>query len=205
MDVSVHLVSAPWSRPDNTSMQLGALHAYVDKVFAGAVSVQSYSAFLGIPYRAAGSGLFDFYERVSEVGEHAYMALFLEQHWHELTSRHERFRVDALLRSLEATRSRGGVPLTRAMLRRLRRATEAYVDEEMAPSFERRAINLIGFSLNYDQVYASSYMARYIQARYAEFNPTFLFGGYSTSVPHVVALFHRLNVPGCLVIGEGDQ
>ncbi|HEY5935990.1 MAG TPA: hypothetical protein VIU61_15180 [Kofleriaceae bacterium] len=181
-------------------MQLGALHAYVDKVFAGVVGVFSYSAFLAIPYRAAGSDLFDYYERVSAAGEHTYMALFLDRYWRELMPGARKFPLAGLLESLA-----GRATLTPKLLRQLDRATRDYVDEEMAPSFVPGAVNLIGFSLNYDQIYASVYMARYIQERYAQFTPTFLFGGYSTSVPHVVGLMNRLSAPGCLVIGEGEK
>lgn len=198
MDPKLHLVSAPWSKADNTSIQLGVLHSYVDKVFAGVVDVVSYSAFVGIPFRVAGGDLFPFFEAASRAGEHSFMALYLRR-YRDLVP-----PVDALRDAVASTRS-GDVELSEESLDRLEAATIDYIEEEIAPNLDPERVNLVGFSLNYDQVYASAFMARLLVERYGQLELAFLFGGYSTSVPYVVDLLCRLEVPGCLVIGEGER
>src|SRR5687767_15081786 len=48
METAVHLVSMPFCGTRTPSIQLGCLKAYLDSVFAGAVGVNTYSAYFGI-------------------------------------------------------------------------------------------------------------------------------------------------------------
>ena len=66
-------------------------------------------------------------------------------------------------------------------------------------------MNVVGFTVVYDQIYASIFAASYLRDRYPGFKFLFLFGGYSVTIPKVAEIFARLQVPGLFVIGEGER
>ena len=71
--------------------------------------------------------------------------------------------------------------------------------------FLSSCINVIGFTVVYDQIYASIFAADYLRKRFRSFKLLFLFGGYSVTIPKVAEIFHNLQVPGLFVIGEGER
>ncbi len=62
-------------------------------------------------------------------------------------------------------------------------------------------MNVVGFTVVYDQIYASIFAANYLCKRYPGFRFLFLFGGYSVTIPKVAEIFNKHQVPGLFVIG----
>ena len=67
----------------------------------------------------------------------------------------------------------GRIRLTQKRLRELSLATKAYLDNEVAPHFLAQGLNVVGFTVVYDQIYASIFAANYLRKRYPGFR--FLF------------------------------
>ena len=138
--------------------------------------------------------------------EHAYMFLVLgacERH----EPRGPRLLSSPLAAALKELASGRPVNsrLTQKHLRELSQATGTYLDSEVACHFSARGVNVVGFTVVYDQIYASIFAANYLRNRYPGFRFLFLFGGYSVTIPKVAEIFARLQVPGLFVIGEGER
>lgn len=61
---------------------------------------------------------------------------------------------------------------------------------------------MVGFTLNYYQLYASIYCARYLQERFRAYKYLFVFGGATVIYPKVAEVLKTLGVEGLCVIGE---
>jgi radical SAM superfamily enzyme YgiQ (UPF0313 family) len=173
----------------------------MESVLGDRVRTRCHSAHLGIrllaPEATGAAMLLD---------EHAYMLLVLGE------SERRRARRPALLsRPLAAALKQlgSGRPansrLTQKKLRELSRATKAYLDAEVAPHLRDGVVNVIGFTVVYDQIYASIFAADHLRRRFPDHKLLFLFGGYSVTIPKVAEIFHKLEVPGLFVIGEGER
>jgi len=201
MITQISLISMPWATPFSPSIQLGLLKSYIDSVFGDRVRTRCHSAHLGIrllsPEATAQAMPFD---------EHAYMLLVLGERQRRKTQGIALLSppLAGALKEISSSRT-AGAALTQKSLGKLSRATKAYLDSEVAPHLAARGVNVIGFSVIYDQIYASIFAVTYLRRRFPDFKFLFLFGGYSVTIPKVAEIFHNLNVPGLFVVGEGEK
>lgn len=66
-------------------------------------------------------------------------------------------------------------------------------------------MNVIGFTMNFYQVYSSIYVAKYLMEKYKNFRFIFVFGGSSAVEPKVLELIRKLKIDGFTVVGEGEK
>jgi radical SAM superfamily enzyme YgiQ (UPF0313 family) len=200
MKTQITLVSTPWADFFTPSIQLGALKAFLDAHPTPDVTVETRSAFAEIlldVLRAGTLRSFDFRERSAE---HTYSLLLIK--------RYARVELEAsgrTLGSLVESHNQGlsrGDPrrLTRRALDALERATVAYTERSFV--FDARALNLVGFTLNYDQVTSALFIAKQIAERYPD--TVFLFGGMSAADPASVELIRSFGPRAFGVLGEGE-
>lgn len=193
----------PWSRPNFPSIQLGSLKAYTDQVFDGNVETLTYSAFFEILSRAGRGDHFSVFEKFEGLREISYFLLFLTRFGRCLDIDSKLPSLPRLLSPVKSY-SRSVNPVSLVQLKRLERATSDFIDEELAPNLLSTSINLVGFTLSYNQVYASLYCAYYLKEVLKRKNITFIFGGMSAALPETMNLFRRLGLPCYSIVGEGE-
>jgi len=201
MVAQISLISMPWATPYSPCIQLGLLKSHMDSVFGDRIPTRCHSAHLGIRLLSPEATA-----RAMPLDEHAYMLLVLGER--ERRNRRGSTRLSptlaAALKQLTAGRPADS-KLTQRHLFEVSRATKAYLDIEVAPRLRVDVVNVIGFTVVYDQIYASIFAANYLRSRFPGFKLLFLFGGHSVTIPKVAEIFHTLRVPGIFVIGEGER
>ncbi|MGZ3709854.1 MAG: hypothetical protein ACXVBC_13120 [Bdellovibrionota bacterium] len=183
MKVTTHLISAPWSALNYPSMQLGALKAYLDQVFKHRTRTLAYSAFLGIAYEWKQNLAFEACQEWRQHEELPYLLLF-----------QRRF-----------LRSKAKTPLPANELALLDQATTAYIDREILPNLAESGVNVIGFTLNYHQTYASLFFERYLRERAGNKKLLFLYGGYGAYAKSFEKTLRQIDAGGYVVVGEGEK
>lgn len=203
MHTRLHLVSAPWANAFTPSIQLGALAAWLDANPVERVEVSTHSAFLSIPLAVIEHPDVDTLAFKDHFGEYAYALLLLEPSELRLSKTTRR----ALLRMLNRSFAKAGAApaVPQKTLTVLGDETRAYVRDHLDSRSDSDTLEVYGFTINYDQVTASLFMAREIlrRARHPE-NVLFLFGGMSAADPASVALIRRFGLPAFGVLGEGE-
>jgi radical SAM superfamily enzyme YgiQ (UPF0313 family) len=200
MRVRTHLISMPWAQPDAPSIQLACLKAHLDRVQGRRSDCRVYSAFFSILHDFRGSARGGVSQDVSVYNEYVYLPLYLSRFGPA-----EHRSQPGVARLLEAIRAPGVKPLSLSVLKRLERSTRRYLDRQVVPNLIDRGLNLVGFTLNYDQVYASLYAAEHLRQCCPGRNLLFVYGGNSASLPTVYNLLTKLGVPGVVVVGEGEK
>jgi radical SAM superfamily enzyme YgiQ (UPF0313 family) len=197
--VKLHLISAPWSFVTSPSAQIGALKAYVDKEFGDSIETRAYSAHLGI---------FKYFPAV-----HPVALLWGTQNHHqeyvyfELLNRAEplpRIDLAELRAELHDTFSGSSLPSSE-FIRDLGAATDRYLSECVVPHLSKECINVIGFTLNFRQVFASLYIARWLRRNFPTHRFVTVYGGYGAIAPVFVKNLERLDPNGFRVVGEGER
>ncbi len=198
--VRIQLVSTPWASPTLPSIQTAALKAHLVRRFGAAVEVTTHSPLFAIPHALAGASFREFFADYSVYGETLFFLVYARRF---AIPGLEQASVEAGIDALAAA-PKGG-KLDRELLDRLDAATLAFVDEELASSLDPQAINVVGFSANYDQIYASLFMMKRLIERAPEARLVFVLGGASASLPEVATLLKRLELPVWCVVGEGEH
>jgi len=200
MRVRTHLIAMPWAPPDAPSIQIASLKAHLDGALQRRDDCRAYSAFFSILHDFRGRAYQRFFRAVNVYGEYVYLPLFLRRFGpSEYRGR------PAIARLLKAIREPGAKALPLSVLNGLERATRGFLDRHVAPNLIAGGLNLVGFTLNYDQVYASLYAAEHLRRRFPERHFLFVYGGCSVSLPPVYKLLTDLGVPGVVVVGEGER
>jgi radical SAM superfamily enzyme YgiQ (UPF0313 family) len=200
MRVRTHLLSMPWAHPERPSIQLGCLKGHLDRVLQRPGDCYAYSAFLSILHDVKGRTFRDFFRVGEFYGEHAYQALYL--HRFGPPELRGRWAIERLLAALRAARE---TPLSLPALEGLARATRRFLDRDVGPNLIARGLNLVGFTVNYRQLYSSLYAAEHLRRRFPEHSFLFVYGGGSVSLPNVYRVLTELGVPGVVVVGEGER
>lgn len=200
MRVRTHLIAMPWGPPESPSIQIASLKAHLARAMGREGDCRAYSAFFSILHEARGPGLHRFYRAVGPYGEYAYLTLYLRRFGPpELRGR------AAIRRLVHRLRKPSTRPLSLTALDGLERATRRFLDRRVGPSLIARGLNLVGFTLNYDQVYASLYAAEHLRRTFPDRRFLFVYGGCGASLPNVHQLLSDLRVPGVVVVGEGER
>jgi radical SAM superfamily enzyme YgiQ (UPF0313 family) len=200
MRVRIHLIAMPWAPPESPSIQIGCLKAHLDRVLQGRSDCHTYSAFFSILHDFRGSSFQQFFYGNAFCGEYVYQALHLRRFGP--AEFHGR---SAIMRLLKALREPSTKSLSLSVLNGLERATCKFLDRHVAPHLIARGLNLVGFTLNYDQVYSSLYAAEYLRRHFPERHFLFVYGGCNASLPNVYDVLRDLGVSGVIVVGEGEK
>jgi radical SAM superfamily enzyme YgiQ (UPF0313 family) len=189
----------PWAEPDTPSIQLASLKAHVDTRLQGRCDCSTYSAFFSILHDFRGRAYRKFFRDFECYDEYLYLLLYLRRFGPS-----EFRRKPAVLRMLKSLRKPCNKPLSLPLLDGLERSTRRFLQCHVAPNLIAKGLNLVGFTLNYSQVYSSLYAAEYLRRRFPERHFLFVYGGSSASLPTVYELLTLLGVPGIVVAGEGE-
>jgi radical SAM superfamily enzyme YgiQ (UPF0313 family) len=190
----------PWAPPDTPSIQLASLKAHLDGALRRRDDCRVYSAFFSILHDFKGRAFQRFFQAVNVYGEYVYLPLYLRR-FGPPTHRGQ----PEIPRLPETIRKLGVKPLSWSVLDGLERTTRRYLDRQVAPNLISGGLNLVGFTLTYDQVYASLYAAEHLRRHGAGRHILFVFGGCSVSLPPVYKLLAGAGVPGVIVVGEGEK
>lgn len=202
MQTRLHLVSMPWADPNLPSIQTAVLKAYVDSVFGSRVKTSTYSAFASIPLRQTPTRYIDDFDRFQQFDEYPYFLICFRRFLHD-GGPLRRVSINRLIARLNDHEENGR--LTLRMLDDLERRSRHYVEEAIVPRLSRRCVNLVGFTLNYYQLYASIYCARHLGEAFPDYKYVFLFGGATVIYPKVAQVLRRFGIQGVCVIGEGER
>lgn len=203
MRTRAHLISAPWADLFTPSIQLGALKAFHDQHPVRGVEVSTHSAFAAIPLRVlARTRHLEFRTRFAEF---TYGLLLMRRHAAAEMKRCGA-TVAKLVRRLNASfELTTAQALTPAVLDILEEETVRYTTRTFRPG-DASELMVYGFTLNYDQVTSSLFMAKQIfDAASNKANVIFVFGGMSAADPASVQLIKSFDLPAFGVLGEGEQ
>ncbi len=202
MRATLHLVAMPWSIPTSPSPQLAALEAYIESVLKDRIDTRSYSAFVDILLQGRGDGYVNYHAKCAEYGDYLYFLIDLRRFFPP--SKRARLAPFArLVRSLSRA-----VDVDASVIRRtidsLESRTRKFIDTIFVPNLEPSALNIVGLTLTFGQLYPSIYLARYLKEAHPDFRYLFLFGGDTLGVPKVAAVLREFEVSGIGVVGEGE-
>ncbi len=200
MRVRTHLIAMPWALPDSPSIQIACLKAHLDRTRHGRSDCRAYSAAFSILQDFKGGGFLEFFRDVEDYREYVYLFLYLRRFGPASVR-----RTSVIANLLKALRVTWIEPLTLPLLDGLERATCRFLDRQVAPHLIDRGLNLVGFTLNFPQVYASVYAAEYLRRRFPDRHFLFVYGGCLASLPAVYRLLTDLGIPGVVVVGEGEK
>ena len=190
----------PWAQPDAPSIQLAGLKAHLDGALKRRDACRTYPAFFSILQDFKGRAFQKFFRTCAFYGEYVYLPLYVRRFGPS------QFRGSTAVKHLlEVIRIPRAKPLALSALNGLERATRSYLDRHVAPHLITRGLNLVGFTLNFDQGYASFYAAEHLRRAFPGRHFLFVYGGYGVSLPSVHKLLTELAIPGVAVLGEGER
>ena len=202
MQTKLHLVSMPWASPELPSIQTAVLKAYIDSVLGDKVLTRTYSAFASILLEQRQGGYTDHYYKFQDFEEYPYFLMYYRRFLRH-DSRLKQISVEKLIQRINDCDT--DERLTLRKIGHLQRRTDRYIEEAIVPQLSRRGLNVIGFTLNYYQLYASLYCARYLQKYFPNYSYLFVFGGATVIYPKVADVLRVLDIEGLCVIGEGER
>jgi len=202
MQTKLHLVSMPWANPELPSIQTAVLKAYIDSVLGERIVTRTYSAYASILLEPKRRGYADYFDKYQDFEEYPYFLMYARR-FVPNGSRLSQASAKRLIQRLNGfyTDER----LTLRKVDHLESRTNRYIKEVIVPQLSRRGVNVIGFTLNYYQLYASLYCARYLQRYFPEYKYLFVYGGATVIYPKVAEVLRVLGVEGLCVIGEGER
>ncbi len=183
----VALVAAPWPLFHRPSIQLAALRSYLLKKGEGRFQVDCHHLYVAI----AGVIGIDLYGRIARsgwAGEALFAALLFPE---------KKAEAARLFRSELRGHGRGGVPDFSALMADIRSCCDAWV-----AGIDWQHVALAGFSLCFNQLLASLYLAGSLKEKTA--NLPIVFGGTSCAGAVGRSLVERFEQIDYLVDGEGE-
>jgi len=197
--MKLHLISSPGTTPWYSSIQTGCLKAYIDEKFKNAetIKTKSYPAHLSIPLRAFHSSYEDFHLK----HEHKHELLWFYLVMKNFITGHKKQPLNELFSEIK---KHTGTKDLKKILLDLEKAAKSFVDHELEPELETRALNLVGFSINSEQLYSSIFCALYLKQEYPDHKVLFIFGGGQIAFPRVINLLRLFKLDSLIVVAEGE-
>lgn len=192
----------PWANPALPSIQIAALKAYIDSVFGREVTTETYSAFAAILLEPAKNGYVNYYEKYQEFEEYPYFVMYCQDLLRH-TPKLQKISLSKLMQRI--SKADPDESLSLRTITHLKRRTQRYIAENIVPQLSSRVLNVVGFTLNYYQLQASVYCAKYLREKFPRYNYLFVFGGATVSYPKVADALRNLEIEGLCVIGEGER
>lgn len=212
--VHLHLVSMPFAYVLSPSLQLGSLKAYVDHIFSQNASFKStsYSAFFDVFRQVVPEipKMVGVYTGLAWHCENFYYLLFLRQFFSSAGWESSEIPFAELIERCNAHKcsSRGKTEqktlLNTELLETWNQATLCFLKDRLLAGLSRDAINIIGLSAQFWQVFSSFYCVRFLQQYQEQYPMVFVFGGASTSDPSFQILAKKYQIPGIAIVGEGE-
>jgi radical SAM superfamily enzyme YgiQ (UPF0313 family) len=171
-------------------------------VLGARVVTRTYSAFASILLEQNHGGYVDYYDKYQAFEEYPYFLMYYRR-FLPADRRLSRISAERLIEKINDRDTDS--PLSLRRIARLENRTQRYIRETIAPQLSRRGLNVMGFTLNYYQLYASLYCARYLQERFPDYRYLFIFGGATVIYPKVAEVLKVLGTEGLCVIGEGEH
>ena len=200
--IAVHLVSPPWAPPHAPSIQTGALKAYLDSVYpADAVTTTAYPAFYSILIEASDGAAAAFFNQYSGFGEVLFQLLYARRFGLPGVSAGAD---NDLLDRIANSEYSGFRRVTAETLDALERASVSFVTCDLRPQLPAGTMNVVGFTMNYDQVYSSLFLARLLIEEPADAEIILLFGGASAALSNTRRVLQALGIRAWCVSGEGE-
>lgn len=198
------LISAPWASPLRPSISIGLLSSYLKKE-KPTYPVRVKSAFIGIPVYAKGGNFNNLFFRLRDYEEYVYMILLLRRfpQFFNLRKEESEKHVNLIIRKLNNLGK--GESIDIEIIKNLEDATIDYIENEIVPDLSKSKLNIIGFSLNYYQLYASLFILMYLNDLGSKYKKIVVFGGMAAAFPSTNLLLKKFNIEGLIVIGEGER
>ena len=202
METTLLLISMPWSDPEIPSIQTGILKAYIDSLLSDQVKTHTCSPFVSIPMERRQNGYVNTFQKYEDFEEYPYFFLC----WRRFLCRDRRLaRISFSTLLKGANQIETDERLTVASLDRLERRTRHEIERMIVPKLSREGLNVVGFTLNYYQLFASIFCVRYLEEKHPSFRCVFVFGGATVIYPKVSEVLRRFGVRGVCVVGEGER
>lgn len=183
--------------PLQPSGAIGCLHSFVAERFGDRVSVHSYSAHWEVLYGCRRSALVHYYLDYRFLSEDLFfLVCSLAEPPPGSSFRDLLDRFNASVEPRIAARE--------VDIESLRFALEDWVDTRLKPALDPSALNVVGFTTTFAQVFASIHTARYLRRACPELDLLFVFGGASVSIPETAATLQHWQVEGLIVRGPGE-
>lgn len=192
MRQSLHLISMPMHDPLQPSAQLGYLSAHAKRELRELTTVTSYSAHFDVMWRWQGFGMRESYFEHRLFGEELFFLACC-------------FRHEALFERAYAAYLGFNAPekhVSREEVARLVEALEGWVDEVLVPALDPDALNVLGFTTTFSQVFASIFVCRRLAETPYRILP--VFGGASVTVPETRKALELWGVEGILALSNGE-
>lgn len=193
MRQSLHLISMPIHDPLQPSAQLGYLTGHARRNLSDLTTITTHSAHFDVMWRWKGFGMREAYFEHRLFGEELF---FLACCFH-----HKQLFERAYAAYIEFK-----APTTHVALEELAslvRALEDWVDETLIPSLDPHALNLLGFTTTFSQVFASIFVCRRLAGGKHRVLP--VFGGASVTVPETRKALELWGVNGIIALSNGEQ
>lgn len=200
----------PWKNPYTPSIQLGCLKAYIDSKYNNDdVRVYTYSAYVDIALKSFNKDHDMVSSTFKYLDELSYF-LLVTKHFNPLNMDNPAPLYSKMIPELtekgagSATFAKSTAE-AKSLMRSVKENTIEYLEKTLATKFESNKINIIGFSVAFNQLYASIFAYYYLYKKYTKkYNLIFLFGGASIGSELTLKLLKRYKVRAFTAIGEGE-
>jgi len=197
----------PFTNPNIPSIQTGCLKSYIDLKFKDKKELRTYtySAHLSVLLRAFKERFYDIFSNYKFKPEVLWFLLVLRRF--NIVDRNKdpkRLFNNLFIRYNKHLEINGQQKLTINKLRMIEEATIDFIEEDLVPNLHKKELNIVGFSLTNDQIYASLFCYLYLLEKFHRYKLFFVFGGSLASCPRVIKTLKKFNANGLVVGGEGE-
>lgn len=198
----IHLISMPAMFCLGTPIQIGCLKSYLDEKFKNSrtLKIFTHSAYLSIPLRAFHIDAFDKEKIYERYGDVLWFIILLKK-FNPLNKKNIKPLLSDLIKKTDkACKTKG----TKDVILKLEQAAVTFIKEDLVPRLSKKELNIIGFTITCEQIYASCFCYSYLRKHYPQYKMLFVFGGGLMSYSNVLRVFKNLNIKGLAVLGEGE-
>lgn len=196
--MELHLISSPGTTPWYSSIQTGCLKAYMDEKFKG-LSTKTYSAHFSIILNAFHRDYENFH--IDHESNHELLWFYLVlKNFYPIKGPSSDVIKKIFTQIKRHTKKKG---IEKELLK-LEKAAKVFVDIELKQELKQKGLNLVGFSINSEQLYSSIFCALYLKKQCPKHKIMFLFGGGQLAFPRVINVLRSFKLDGIAVIGEGE-
>ncbi len=193
MRQTLHLVSLPMHDPLQPSAQLGYLHGHAERNLHNIVAPQSHTGHFEILWLWKEIEMRESYYAHRLFGEELFFLACCFEHpqlFERAYSAYQQFSAPEIHASREEIGS-------------LVRALRIWTQHRLIPTLSGNALNIIGFSTTFAQVFASIFVCRELKRRNA-LRTLFVFGGASVTMPETRRALALWEVDGLVALSNGE-
>lgn len=210
MNTILHLISMPWKYPYSPSIAIAGLKSYLEMRLGDdkGLKIYTYSAHLDIAVRSLDEEHVFFQTPQYDFTELPYYLILLKR-FNPFSVKNPKQQHDDLIRRMSSMQSTCALSKTTAGIRKklnlLEKNTITYIETKLIPRLEKGAINIVGLSVTFKQLYSSLFAYYYLHNKYGRrFNLLFLFGGGFVCIDKVLNNLRQCKPDAFAIIGEGE-